>query len=302
MLEVLFLGTGASLPSRDRSPPCIAVRSNSDIVLLDCGEGSQRQMMISPMSFMKIKGIFITHMHGDHVFGLPGLLQTMGMSGRKDPLIVCGPEGFKDALAAMIHFCPGEILYALDIRELRDGDVVDMGSTEVYCFETMHNMPSLGYSLKEKDQKGRFDKEKAVKLGLRPSDYSRLQEGQSVEGVTPDMVIGPSRPGLRLVYSGDTLPCDRVREVSSDADLLIHEATYCENETDLASKYFHTTAKQAAEIARDSRCKNLILVHISNRYDDRSIVETEARGTFPSSYVADDLQMYMLTKEGLRSV
>jgi ribonuclease Z len=302
MLDILFLGTGASLPSRDRSPPCIALRGGSDIILFDCGEGSQRQMMISPFSFMKVTGIFITHLHGDHVFGLPGLLQTMGISGRKDPLIVCGPSGFKKALEMMLSVCEGQIDYPLDIRELEAGDVVGFKDLTVSCFSTMHNIPSLGYVLKEKDQKGKFDKDRAIGFGLKPSDYGKLQDGQEVNGITPDMVMGPPRPGLKVVYSGDTTSCDQSIDAAIGADLLIHESTYCESESALAAKHFHSTSKQAALIAKKAECKNLILVHISNRYEDRKVVENEAREIFQDSYIADDLQLYRLNKSGLKLV
>ncbi len=302
MLDVLFLGTGASLPSRDRAPPCIAVRSSSCIILLDCGEGSQRQMMISPLSFMKVSGILITHMHGDHVFGLPGMLQSMGLFGRKDPLTVRGPVGFKEALGAMLGACEGRISYPLDIQDMESGDELEICGMSISCFGTEHNMPSLGYTLMEADRRGSFNTVKAKELGLSTEDFKELQEGRSVRGITPDMVIGPRRPGLKVVYSGDTLPCDSLRHAAVGADLLIHESTYCDGEGALAEKHFHSTAKQAAITARDAGCKYLALVHISNRYDDRKVVEDEAKKFFDNSYAVSDMQMYSLTDKVFRLV
>lgn len=302
MLDILFLGTAASVPSRDRAPSCIAVRGGTDMILFDCGEGSQRQLMVSPFSFMKINGVFITHLHGDHFFGLPGLLQTMGLSGRKDPLKVCGPKGLSDAVTTMLNSCEGEIPYPLELMDLEPGDRVCFKDHFVTCFETVHNIPSLGYVLCENDRRGKFDKKRADELGLRPSDYSILESGKAVGDITPEMIIGPSRPGLKMVYSGDTVPCSGLKEAAGGADLLIHEATYCEPEKQLAAEHYHSTAAQAAGTAKECGCKHLILTHISNRYKDRGVSLEEARKIFPDTFVADDLALYGLTDRELRSV
>ncbi|MDR0309622.1 MAG: ribonuclease Z [Candidatus Methanoplasma sp.] len=303
MLEILFLGTGASIPSRDRAMPCVAVRHGTDIVLFDCGEGTQRQMMISPFSFMKVKGIFITHMHGDHFLGLPGLLQTMGLSGRKDKLIVCGPEGLSAGLNAVLSVCEGRTDYEIEISELAPGDTKDLGGFSVSAFRTDHNVPSLGYRLSEKDSRGRFDRKKAAALGLRPGpDFAKLQDGESVGDVTPDMVIGPPRPGCSVVYSGDTAPCRELSDAAEGADVLIHESTYSGKESALASEHKHSTSVQAAETAKRCGCRALFLVHVSNRYDDRRTIEEEAKTVFGASAVPDDLDMYMISKDRIRSI
>jgi len=302
MLDILFLGTGASIPSRDRAMPCTAVRCGTGIVLFDCGEGTQRQMMISPFSFMKIKGIFITHMHGDHFLGLPGLLQTMGLLGRKEKMVVCGPEGLSDGLKAVLSACEGNIEYELEIVELTHGATIEFDGFAVSAFRTDHNVPSFGYKLTEKDAKGRFDKKRATELGLKPGpDFSLLQDGKSVGDVTPDMVIGPPRPGCTLVYSGDTSPCGELSKAAAGADVLIHESTFSDNESKLAAEHKHSTSVQAAETAKACGCKALFLIHISNRYENKDQIEKEARSVFERSFVPNDMDLYKISDGNIRT-
>lgn len=302
MLDILFLGTGASIPSRDRCMPCVAVRCETETILFDCGEGTQRQLMISPFSFMKLNGIFITHMHGDHVLGLPGLIQTMGLSGRKEKLTVCGPEGFSESLKKIMSACGEDIEYELEIRDLCGGETVQFKNFEISAFSTDHNVTSIGYSLREKDSRGRFDRKKAISLGLRPGpDFSKLQNGENVGDVTPDMVIGPSRPGCKVIYSGDTAPCSEVVNAAKDADVLIHESTFSNDELKLAIAHKHSTSVQAAEIAKEANCRALFLIHISNRYDDKAKLENEAKSVFSESIIPNDLDLYKVSKREIRS-
>jgi len=300
MLEILFLGTGASIPSRERAMPCVAVRCGTDIVLFDCGEGTQRQMMVSPFSFMKVKGIFITHMHGDHFLGLPGLLQTMGLSGRKDRLLVCGPKGLSAGLNSILSVCEGEIGYEIKIAEVSHGDTLEFGAFNVSAFATDHTVASFGYKMSEKGSKGRFNEKKAISLGLSPGpDFSRLHNGETVRGVTPDMVVGPSRPGCGLVYSGDTVPCRGLSEAAAGADVLIHESTFSGGESKIAAEHKHSTSVQAAEAAKECGCRVLFLIHISNRYDNKKAIEEEAKAVFENSIVPDDMEMYKVSKKGI---
>ena len=303
MFEILFLGTGASVPSRDRSLPCVAVRQGRSISLFDCGEGSQRQLMISPFSFMKIDRIFITHLHGDHILGLPGLLQTMGMSGRRDPVSVYGPTGLLKALKSMLDACEGELEYELRIEEVEGDEEFCFESFDVTVFRTVHNTSSVGFVYREHERPGTFNKEKAERLGLIPGeDFSRLQAGETVKGVTPDQVIGPARPGCSLVYTGDTVPCSEILNASKDVDVLIHEATYTEDDSELATEHFHSTAKAAAETASKCNVRMLALIHISNRYGDSEASLAEAKSVFGNTIAPDDLQMLTVNSGSIRSV
>lgn len=303
MLELIFLGTGASIPSRDKSLSCVAVRHGNNITMFDCGEGSQRQMMISSLSFMKVNQIFITHLHGDHVLGLPGLLQTMGMSGRKNPLLVCGPKGIKKALTAILDACEGGIEYALEIRELKSKEKIEFKGFSVTSFKTEHVVNSLGYILKEDDSPGKFDKSKALGLGLKPGpDFTRLQSGETINGVRPEQIIGKSRPGCSVAYTGDTMPCSSVSRAVKGVDVLIHESTFSKKESKLALEHMHSTAEQAAITAKESGAKALLLVHISNRYDDIAVIENEAKEIFNDSTAVKDMQMFHVTNGSIRSI
>ncbi|MDR0791169.1 MAG: ribonuclease Z [Methanomassiliicoccaceae archaeon] len=293
MVDVLFLGTGASVPSRDRSLPCIAVKLKRDIILFDCGEGSQRQLMVSPFSFMKIKAIFISHMHGDHFLGLPGLLQTMSMSGRKDDIILAGPKGFGDSLRSVIKACGGDIAYGLDIVDASDGDTFVFKEFMVRAFSVSHNIPSLGFMFEENERIGKFNRSRAESMGLIPGpDFTRLQKGETVKGVRPGDVIGPPRRGRRIVYSGDTAQCGRISEMARGAEVLIHEATYSSKDADLALEHKHSTSVDAASAARDANVSVLFVTHMSNRYDDLSLIENECREIFPNTVVARDLMLF----------
>lgn len=303
MLELLFLGTGASIPSRDRATSCIAVRGGSDIILMDCGEGSQRQLMISPFSFMKIRAILITHLHGDHVFGLPGLLQTMSLSGRKESLTVYGPKGIRKGLNMMMTATEGETIYPLDVVELEGNERFQVNMLDVECYNTQHGMPSIGFVIRERDRPGKLDRQKALDLGIKDGpDMARLKKGETVNGVSPDQVLGPRIKGVSISYTGDTLKCDSVAEASKDVSVLIHECTYMQSESQLALDHFHTTALQAAETASAASVRCLMLTHISNRYDDHGEVVAEAKTIFDNSIAVDDMDLFQVMTDGVRKV
>jgi len=311
MLDILFLGTGASIPSRTRSLPCVAVRNDSDITVFDCGEGAQKQFMISPFSFMKVSSIFITHFHGDHILGLPGLLQTMGMSGRKRSLKICGPPGIERSTEFLLAACERsfvkkdedplkELEFPLEVVEMNPEDTVEVKGGKVLAFRTEHGLESLGYKFIQDDVQGRFDKEKALSLGLRPSDFSKIQNGETVKNVSPDMIIGAARPGHSIVYTGDTIPCEGISEVSMNADVLIHESTYSEKDAKLARENLHSTATDAAKVALSSNVRKLVLIHVSNRYDDLSELEKEASAIFENTTLAHDMMMLSISRSEVR--
>jgi ribonuclease Z len=295
-LRIIFLGTGGSWPTVKRNVSSIAVKRGSEILLFDCGEGTQRQFQQSNLSYMQISKIFITHFHGDHFLGIPGLIQTMQLNDRDEPLHIYGPEGIAeltDQLLTLGYFRPS---YRIIAHEINDGQEIKFDDYSISALKVNHKIPTLAYRLKELQRPGRFNKSKALKLGIPEGPlFSKLQKGHTItlsngEKITPDMILGPSRKGRKIVISGDTKPCDQIIAFSEDADILIHEATFDSRLQDIAKDYGHTTASQAAEIAKKARVKKLFLVHISPRYLDFHVLEDEARCVFPYSYVPKDFQ------------
>ena len=293
-LYVIFLGTGGSWPTVKRNVTSIAIKRGGEIILMDCGEGTQRQIQRSGLSYMQIKSIFISHFHGDHFLGLPGLIQTMQLNDREEPLRIYGPRGTREIveeLKNLGHFKPS---YEIEGIDLDEGDEVRFDGYSVKPFRVKHNVPTLGFVLEEDQRPGRFNKSKALELGIPEGPlFGKLQRGESVrlkDGriITPDMVLGSPRPGRKIVYSGDTRPCDKVIEYAKDADILIHDSTFLSDLEDLAREYAHSTARQAAEIASKANVDKLILTHISPRYVDDKEFEREAREIFDNSLVARD--------------
>ena len=303
MLDLVFLGTGAGVPSRDRAMSSVALKNGSSVILFDCAEGTQRQLMLSPVSFMKVDAIFVTHMHGDHMLGLPGLLQTMGFAGRDRPLTLCGPAGFRSSLEKLLGACDGDVESELDVLELPPGESVKVPGGRVTAFATEHGTPSLGYVYDQDPLPGKFDKEKALELGLQPGpDFAAIQRGESVRGVPPESIVGPKRPGLRVAYTGDTVKLDSIAEAVSGSDVLIHESTYSADDSELAAKNLHSTCVQAAETAVKASAKCLILTHISNRYNDTEGLLAQSRSVFQNAFVASDMDHFEVNLSGVRQV
>lgn len=295
-LRIIFLGTGGSWPTVKRNVSSVAVKRGSEILLFDCGEGTQRQFQQSNLSYMQISKIFISHFHGDHFLGLPGLIQTMQLNDRDKPLHLYGPKGMEELahkLLTLGYFRPG---YTVIAHEVADGEEIRFEGYSILAVKVTHNVPALSYCLQEHPRPGRFNKSKALKLGIPEGPlFSKLQKGQSIilsngKKITPDMVLGPSRKARKIVISGDTKPCDQMISFSKDADVLIHEATFDSRLEDIALGYGHTTAAQAADIAKKANVEKLFLVHVSPRYLDYHVLEDEARAVFPHSYVAKDFQ------------
>lgn len=295
-LSILFLGTGGSWPSIKRNVTSIAVKRGSEIILFDCGEGTQRQFQKSKLSYMQISKIFITHFHGDHFLGIPGLIQTMQLNDREIPLHIYGPKGMiklTDQLLSLGYFKPN---YEIISHELNENDVIDFGEYYIKTLKVKHGVPTLAYALEEKMRPGKFNKPKALKLGIPEGPlFSKLQHGQTIllkngEKITPDMVLGPARKGRKIVISGDTKPIDEMIDFSKNADILIHEATFDSELKEISGEYGHSTALQAAEIAKKADVEKLFLVHISPRYLDNKVLENEARKVFKNSFVPNDLQ------------
>lgn len=291
---MIFLGTGGSWPTVKRNVSAIAVKRGGEILLFDCGEGTQRQIQRSGLSYMQIKSIFISHFHGDHFLGLPGLIQTMQLNDRKEPLTIYGPRGISrivEIVKNLGYFRPSYEIVGKDVDE---GDEIRFDGYSVRPFRVEHNVPALGYVLEEDMRPGRFNKKKALELGIPEGPlFGRLQRGESIKlkdgrMITPDMVLGPPRPGRKVVYTGDTKPCNKVVEFARNADLLIHDATFLSDLEDVAIEYGHSTARQAAEIAKEANVDRLVLTHISPRYLDDRAIEEEAKNIFENSIVARD--------------
>ncbi len=291
LLRVTFLGTSGSVPSVERNSSAIFIQFGSHKVLFDCGEGTQRQMMIAKTGF-KIEAIFITHLHTDHFIGVFGLLETMSLNERKEKLTVYSPH--PEFLSSIFRaFGYDELSFPVEVKELKDGESVRFGNFRIVAFRTDHIVKSYGYALVEDERRGKFDREKAEKLGLKPGPvYAKLARGESVvvngRLITPDMVIGRKRPGRKVVYTGDTRPCERVVEVAKNADLLIHDASFTSELEDWAKETKHSTAREAAEVAKRAGVKKLILTHISARYKDDTPLLEEAKSVFENVEVARD--------------
>jgi ribonuclease Z len=301
VVEVLFLGTGGSVPTPERNTLAVAIRHGSEMLLFDCGEGTQRQFMRSAFSFMKLDRIFISHLHGDHFLGLFGLVQSMNFSGRERPLEIFGPRGIGDVVQTCIMSGHFELKFPIYWRELGSGEMVRGKDYSVLSIGAIHGVPSLSFVLQEDERQGRFDKQRALDLGVPPGPlFSQLQSGQDVrvDGVTiaPKMVLGPPRPGLKIAYSGDTLPNQMLAQAAEDCDMMIHEATVESSLEAKANEYGHSTAAQAAMIALSARARSLYMVHISGRYDDPAPLLDEARKIFPNSFLPNDLELVEIKK------
>jgi len=294
-MKIVFLGTGGTYPSKARNVTSIAIQLPGEVLMFDCGEGTQRQLMHSSVSFMKISRIFISHLHADHFLGLPGLIQSMSLNGREEPLYVYGPPGTKRDVEAMLSLGYFKSGYRVLAEELGPGTAHDFGSYVVRCAEAAHTVPSLAFAVEEKDRPGRFDLAKAKRLGIPEGPmFRRLQEGRAVtvggRTILPEQVLGPRRRGRKIVYSGDTRPSSEVIALARDADVLIHDCTLDSSHGQLASEFGHSTAAEAAEVAKAAGVRTLYLVHMSPRYEDLSALEEEARRVFKHSFAAKDLE------------
>ena len=288
-LDVFFAGTGGSVPSAGRALPATLVRRGGDRLLFDCGEGTQRQLIRSA-GLPDLDAVFLTHLHADHWLGLPGMLKSFDLRDRSAPLDVFGPPGTARLLELLRGAVYGRLGYPFSVSELVAGDAIEFDGYEVQAFNVRHRGAALGYALVEDDRPGRFDDRLARSLGVSfGPDFGRLQAGETVGGVTPEQVIGPARPGRRVVLSGDTSPCDMVRAAAYGADLLVHEATFTDAEAARAAETGHSTARQAAEIAREADVGLLALTHVSTRHAAREIRE-EAEAVFDRVVVPRDFE------------
>lgn len=292
-MRLTFLGTAGSWPTKERSASAIALDLDSEIVLLDCGEGTQRQFFQSSQSFMKVRRVFLTHFHGDHFLGLPGLIQSMGLNHRTEPLDVYGPPDAKEMVDRALRLGYYTLRFPVTVHDLAPGSSVELDGYTVRTAAADHPVPALAYRIDERAKRGRFDGVLARSLGIRGADFGRLEAGESVTVgdriVRPEEVIGPPRAGRSIVYSGDTAPADPVRKLATRATVLIHEATASQELESEANVWGHSSARQAAAIASEAEAEALFLTHFSSRYKELEPLEVEARTRFVGARAARDL-------------
>lgn len=292
-LEVIFLGTGGSVPSARRSTASVLVARGGERLMFDCGEGTQRQLQRS-LGLIQVDAVYLTHFHADHILGLPGLLKSYDLTDREVPLQIYGPPGLVK-LFAILEPIIGRIGFETELVELAPGDVVAGDEYEIQAFEAAHSSRANGYALVELERPGRFDVETAKRLGVPEGpDFARLQAGEEVQGsagpVRPDEVVGPSRPGRTVVVTGDTAPSPATVAAAADAELLVHDASFAEEEVQRAAETGHSTVGQAAAVAREAHVKMLALVHISSRYHVGKVLE-EAQEVYEPTVAPKDFDV-----------
>lgn len=281
-LTAIFLGTGGSVPSARRSTASVMLARGGQRLMFDCGEGTQRQLQRS-LGLSQVDEIYLTHFHADHVLGLPGLLKTYDLTAREEPLTIYGPRGLRDLFKVLGRLI-GRTDYSIDLVELDPGESVRHEGAEVQAFAVEHSVRANGYVLVEEERPGRFDPEAATRLGVREGPaFAALQRGEEVAGsdgpVRPEDVMGPPRQGRIVAITGDTAPCHSTVSAAADADLLVHDASFAEEEAQRAADTGHSTVVQAASVAREAHVKMLALVHVSSRYHVGAILD-EAREVY----------------------
>jgi ribonuclease Z len=294
MLSLTFLGTSAARPTVERGVSSFAVQREGETLLFECGEGTQRQMMRYGVGFT-LSEIFISHFHADHFLGVTGLVRTLGLQGRTEPLLLYGPRGAKRYLGATVQLGVERAPFEVEIHELKPGDVLQRTAYDLEVIEVQHGKSAVGFALREHQRLGRFDPEKARELGVPEGPrWGDLHRGETVtldDGTTigPETLVGPPRPGRLVVYSGDTRPCEDVVRAADGADVLIHEATFGDEEKDRARETDHATAVEAAQVALAARARQLVLTHVSARYSATpEVLLKEAKPIFPNTIVARD--------------
>ncbi|MED4400829.1 ribonuclease Z [Metabacillus fastidiosus] len=306
-MNVLFLGTGAGIPAKARNVTSIALQlleERKSVWLFDCGEGTQHQILHTPIKPRRIEKIFITHMHGDHIYGLPGLLGSRSFQDGKDKLTIYGPKGIKEFVMTTLTLSTTYIKYPLEIIEIEEGVIFEDDTFIVEARKLEHGIPSYGYRITEKDLPGPLLIEKLKEMNvpagphfqqLKQGETIILDDGRSLNGAD---FLGAPQKGRIVTILGDTRKCETSIELAEKADLLIHEATFGKSDDQLAYDYFHSTTEQAAKIAQEADVKKLILTHISSRYQEHHIegLLTEARSIHPNTELANDFDLFDIVR------
>ena len=292
-LSVAFLGTGGAVPSARRSTASVLVARGGERLMFDCGEGTQRQLQKS-LGLVQVDEIYLTHFHADHFLGLPGLLKTYDLTDREAPLAVYGPRGLRDLFKTLGRLV-GRLGFELELVEVEPGDEIAIEGGEIRPFPVEHNVRACGYALAEDERPGRFDLEEAKRLGVPEGPaFAALQRGEAVEGaagpVGPEQVVGEARAGRTVVITGDTGPSAATVEAARGAELLVHDASFSEEEAQRALDTGHSTVGQAAAVAREAEVKMLALVHISSRYHVGAVLD-EAREVFEPTVAPRDFDL-----------
>jgi ribonuclease Z len=292
-LSVAFLGTGGSVPTARRATASLLLMRGGDRIMFDCGEGTQRQMHRS-LGLVQLDEVYITHLHLDHFLGLPGLLKTYDLQSREVPLTIHGPPGMRQLFEDLRRLI-GKTRYEVEINELSPGQAVPHDGYEIRAFPVEHRMTAFGYRLGEVERRGRFDKQAAERLGIPEGpEFGALERGEEVQGadgvVHPEDVIGEPRPGRTVVLTGDTAPCVATAEAAEGAELLIHDGSFAEEEAQRAAETGHSTAGQAAALAREAGVKMLALIHVSSRYNVGQVLD-EARAVFEPAIAPRDFDL-----------
>lgn len=309
VLQITFLGTSSGVPTRSRNVSSVALRlpQRAEFWLFDCGEGTQHQLLRSELKSSQLTRIFVTHMHGDHIFGLMGLLASCGLAGNVQRMDIYGPPDLEDYLKACRRYSQTHFSYPIKVHTVRPGVIYEDREFTVSCDLLKHRVPAYGYRVAEKDRPGHFDVKRAAALGI-PSGplYGKLKRGEVVS--LPDGrrvhgtdLCGPTEVGRKLAYCTDTVFCDTSIELAQDADVLIHEATFAHQDAELAYQRLHSTSTMAAQVALSAQVKRLIMTHFSPRYAPGNDIElkdllAEARSIFPNTEMASDFWTYEIPR------
>lgn len=303
-MEFIFLGTGAGLPSKNRNVTAIALwlEQRGSFWLFDCGEATQHQIMETKVKLGKIEKIFITHLHGDHIFGLPGLLGSRSFQGSGKALVIYGPPGLKAFIETALATSKTHLTYELSIVEVAEGCVLKEDGFSVICQKLAHGIDSYGYRIEQEDVPGALLAEKLKAAGIVPGPLcAKLKRGEDVlleDGrlIKSEQFIGAPKPGKILAVLGDTRYCEAAVQLAKGADWLVHEATFKASDAKMAHDYFHSTTVEAATVAKSAGAKNLIMTHISSRYplEDEALLLKEAAAIFPNSFLAHDLKEFQI--------
>lgn len=304
-MKIVFLGTSGSIPTPQRNLPTVALRRDKEILLFDCAEGTQRQMMKAGLSISRVSKIFVSHLHGDHVMGLPGILQSLSLMEREAPLHVYGPPGLSGFIESLREHLAFALSFDVHVHRALPGVIFESSDYFVRCERVDHGLvDAYAYAFEEKPKPGKFHPEKAAALGVPMGPlWKQLQLGRSVtlengRVVNPEEIVEPPRPGRKIVYSGDTAPCQALLKLSSFANVLIHESTFDHSLESKAIETKHSTSVHAALIAREAKVNLLILTHISSRYTDASVLLQQAKEIFSNTLIAQDLMKILIDLDG----